>query len=50
MRSTAGGLAAALCLKVLHRHPRECAHLPGSVLVDLLAYTRIVAGEVTDGD
>lgn len=50
MRSTAGGLTAALCIRLLHRHPLELAHLPGRTLVDLLAYAQLTAGEVTDGD
>lgn len=50
MRSTAGGVAAALCIRYLHRHPLELGHLPGGVLVDLLAYAKLTAGEPDDGD
>lgn len=39
MRSAMGGVLA-LCLKYLHRHPLELAHLPARVLGDLAAYAR----------
>jgi len=39
-----------LCLRLLHRHPLELAHLPGHVMIDLLAYATLTAGEPTDGD
>lgn len=41
-----------LCLKYLHRHPLELAHLPAEVFTDLLAYAMLeaeVMEEATEG-
>jgi hypothetical protein len=48
MTGTLAGVVTALCLKHLHRHPLECGHLPLSVLVDLLAFARLSAGEIEE--
>lgn len=48
MRNTTAGMMTALCLKHLRRHPLELDHLPASVLIDLFAYGRLVAGDIGD--
>lgn len=45
MTKTAGGAITLLCLRYLHRHPAELDHLPGAVLIDLIAYSRLATPE-----
>jgi len=48
MTSTLAGAISVLCIRYLHRHPLECGHLPGSAMIDLLAYSRVVASDIEE--